>query len=824
MTVGTSNIEAIYPLTPVQEGILFHTLYAPGSPLYFQQYTCVIHGELDTESFQRSWQVVIERHPMLRSLLTWEGRKRPLQIVRSRVTPEWRVEDWSTDTAEGQAARLEEFLEQDRERGFDFEVAPLTRFTLIRTDEEAYQFVWSHHHIVLDGWSLGIVLGELFQGYESPVTGRQPNLPAPPDYRAFVAWSRRQDASAAEEYWRQQLSGFKNATSLRITREEPASPWAERHREVAIQLPRIATTQLVDFARRHGLTLNTVLRGAWAIVLSRYSGNDDVVFGTTFAGRPPELDGSLEMVGLFINTLPVRVRVPKDAPLVDWLHEIQQQQVRAVPFETTPLIDVQGWSDVPKGQPLFQTLLVFENVPAHTAEDGSIRVTQSRYLQRSNYPLAVLVMPGEELELIMVYDADRFDGSLISRMAGQLARVLEAMAGAPRASVVDLPFLPEAEADEILRRWNDTDTEYASELTVTTLIEETIRRLPDAQAVTGAGASLSYRQLAERADTIARHLHAHGVGPNVRVAICLDRSPGMVAAILGVLRAGGAYVPIDPKAPAPRRQFIIENSDAEVLILGPDAISADLRVAGPAGAVPELRIDADGNLLESPERLSTDPTAAGTPSGPDDLVYVMHTSGSTGRPKGVAVTQRSLVNSTQARTKVYREHVGAFLLMSPFFFDSSVAGIFWTLAQGGTLVLPEPAMEQDVHHIASLIRDHGVTHTLMLPSIYELLLEHAPQGSLRSLREVVVAGEACSSAVVRRHFDTLPRTLLYNEYGPTEATVWGTVQELRTEHANPGANSAAPRVPIGRPIPNTTAFVLDERLRPAPVGVPESST
>ena len=198
----------------------------------------------------------------------------------------------------------------------------------------------------------------------------------------------------------------------------------------------------------------------------------------------------------------------------------------------------------------------------------------------------------------------------------------------------------------------------------------------------------------------------------------------------------------------------------------------------------------------------------------------MHTSGSTGRPKGVAITQRSLVNSTQARTKVYREQVGAFLLMSPFFFDSSVAGIFWTLAQGGRLVLPEPAMEQDVHHIAGLIRAHGVTHTLMLPSIYELLLEHAPQGSLRSLREVIVAGEACSPAVVRRHFDTLPGTLLYNEYGPTEATVWGTVQELRTEHANPGANGAAPRVPIGRPIANTTAFVLDERLRPVPVGVP----
>lgn len=812
MAAGTRNIEAIYPLTPAQEGILFHTLYAPDAPLYFQQYTCTLRGDLDLDQFQQSWQLVIGRHPVLRSLLTWEERSRPLQVVKSRVEPEWRIEDWRDQPAGADTNRLEQYLEADRRRGFNLEAAPLMRFALFRTAADSHHFVWSHHHVVLDGWSLGIVLDEVFDAYESLRGGKQPTLPPSPDYRTFIEWSVRQDFTAAEDYWRRQLGGFTQATLLQIASDKTASPWAEHHREVAVRLSKPVTTQLGEFARRSSVTLSTVLRAAWAILLSRYAGSDDVVFGTTFAGRPPELEGSLAMVGLFINTLPVRLRVPSDEPLVEWLRVIHSQQVDSVPFETTPLLDVQRWSDIPIGQPLFQTLLVFENVPTTAGPDRSLQTTDDRYLQRSNYPLALLVMPREELELVLLHDVDRFDPSLIDRMAGQMTRVLEAMATGSHGSVADLPILPEEEADEILRRWNDTSAEYDSDVTVTRLIDDIIRQRPDAAAVSASGATFSYAELGARADAIARILRAHGVQPNDRVAIALERSAGAIAAILGVLRADGAYVPIDPDTPRSRRDFMIDSTSAGVLIVGPDTPSANR-----PDSVPELRIDRGGVPLDAGQS-GADGPAWERSSGPDDLVYVMHTSGSTGRPKGVAIAHRNLMNSVQARAGVYREPVDSFLLMPPLFFDSSIAGLFWTLTEGGMLVIPEPGMEQEVHRVAALIRDQSVTHTLMLPSIYELLIEHAPPGSLASLREVIVAGEPCSPSVVRRHFEALPETLLYNEYGPTEATVWSTVEQLGPEYGEP-AGSGAARIPIGRPIANTAAFVLDERLRPVPVGV-----
>jgi hypothetical protein len=387
-----ANIEAVYPLTPVQEDILFHTLYAPESPLYFQQNTAVIDGALDVAPFRAAWQRVIDRHPALRSLLTWEGRERPLQVVRSVVKPEWRIEDWRGMAPDVQEQRLAEFLEADRSRGFVLDEAPLMRFALFRTGEGAHRFVWSHHHVVIDGWSMGIVLDEVFAAYEALARGAEPELPAPAPYREYVRWLHVHDDAGEEAHWSRVLAGFTTATGLGVERPTD-SPWAERHAEEIVRLPVATTERLRMTARRNGLTVNTILRGAWALVLGRYSGDDDVVFGATFAGRPAELDRSMEMVGLFINTLPVRVRIDHDVAVGEWLGGLQRAQIDGAAYESTPLSDVQAWGDVPNGEPLFHTLLVFENVPHPTGRSGTVATSDVRYLQRSNYPLAVLVMP-----------------------------------------------------------------------------------------------------------------------------------------------------------------------------------------------------------------------------------------------------------------------------------------------------------------------------------------------------------------------------------------------------------------------------------------------
>jgi amino acid adenylation domain-containing protein len=804
--VAATNIEAILPLTPAQEGILFHTLLAPESPLYFQQYTCGLDGPLDPDAFRAAWDVVVGRHQALRSLIAWKGRDRPLQIVRERVRPEWAVEDVrGVDEAEVEA-RVEAFLDRDRSRGFDLEVAPLMRFALFVGDDR-HRFVWSHHHIVVDGWSMGIVLDEVFEAHAAIVAGEPPDLPTPPDHREYVRWLQARDRSRDETHWRGIVGDFTMPTAIGIERRDASeSPWAERHLEQAVRLPPDTTERLGRFARSNGLTLGTVLAGAWALVLSRYGPSDDVVFGTTVSGRPPEVDGALGMVGLFINTLPVRVLVDPDAPLVDWLADIQRRQVATGPFESTPLVDVQAWSGVPGGEPLFRSLLVLENVPHPSVGRGPLRASRVRYLQRSNYPLAILVMPGDSLEVVVLHDADRFDPAAIGRLADHFTTVLTSIADHAPTRVAEVGFFPEDEARRI-GEWNATAHPFPEDASITDLIEMVVEDGPERPAVLGPSGSLTYGELGRRADAVADALRAAGVGQGDRVVVAMDRSPGAIVAAVGILRADAVYVPVDPTSPPARLESLAAGVSAAATV----ADDITLVPAGVAGLV----VGTTGDLLERlPGPGSTAPPRS-APSGPDDIAYVMHTSGSTGAPKGVAVTHRSLVNSTLARLRAYDEPIGRFLLVSPLFFDSSLAGLFATLTQGGALVLPEPDGEKDLHRLGDLVHDHAVTHLLALPSLHGLILEHVDAARLQSLRLVMVAGEACPPGVVERHRSHLPGVTIANEYGPTEATVWATVHVIP-----PAATGVVEgRVPIGQPIANMAIHVLDRRGRPTPVGV-----
>lgn len=804
------NIEAIYPLTPVQEGILFHTLYAPESPLYIQQYTTVLEGDLDVGILRGSWDHVIGRHQTLRSLLAWEGREQPLQIVRGRVQPEWLIEDWRAepDTAE----RLQAFLEADRNRGFDLAVAPLMRFAVFHIGDGRHQFVWSHHHIVVDGWSMGIVLDEVVRTYAALRADAEPALPPAADYRRYVEWLQSHDGSGAEAHWRSKLRGFDVATPLRIEKTSLPTPWAEHHAEEIVRISATQTAAISEAARRNGLTLNTLLRGAWSLILGRYSGRDDVVFGATAAGRPLAVDGAMDLVGMFINTLPVRVQIDPGTLLIDWLHAIQDEQIEGASYETTPLADVQGWSDVPSGQPLFTSLLVFENVPVPSNEPSGLRSTEVRYLQRSNYPLALLVMPLEELELIFLYDADRFDRDVIRRMAQQLEHVLVEMVDHMDGTIESIEVMPDAERDEILVAWNDTAASYPDDQTMHDLIVAAAATAPDRLAVTDGTTEFTYAELVSGANTIANTLQSLGVGPGACVAIAMPRSPAMVAAILGVMCAGAAYVPLDPAQPAARRDYVLADTAAAAIIV------ADGATVEPSPALPIVVLDRRAAIVTAPP---AEAAARAMPAArPEDLAYVLFTSGSTGRPKGVAVTHQNLVASTHVRRTVYPGRVGAFLLVSPFIFDSSLVGLFWTLYDAGTIVLPAPRMEQDVRHLASLIEGHHVTHTLALPAVYDLLLEHAAPGQLESLEVMMVAGEACPPALAERHHAKQAATLLVNEYGPTEATVWCTAHTVTAADAKRRHGELPARIPIGRPIPNARVYVLDAAMRPVPVGVP----
>ncbi|MEM1451769.1 MAG: amino acid adenylation domain-containing protein [Planctomycetota bacterium] len=802
-----SNVEGIHRLTTTQEGILFHVVQEPGSGVYFQQFTCRLVGPVDPATMERAWSAALARHPAARSLFTWEGREHPLQVVLREVDLPFEVVD-DAELAEGGDA-LERFLAADRARGFRLDAAPLMRITLARGGSERHRLVWSFHHIALDGWSMRILLTEVLADVEAAARGEAVARPAAGRFEDHVAWLARRDANADRAFWRGALAGFAAPTGLRVP--APTAAASGKH-EFSVALSREATERLTRAARVERVTVNTALRGAWALVLAAHAGEDDVVFGATVSGRPADLAGVESIVGMFINTVPVRVRVDRAAPIGDWLRAIQRERNEASEHEHASLAAVQKDSELPAGTPLFDSILVFENHAIDVEADGApggMMVTDQRFVEHSNFPLAVLVLPGERLELTWIHDADRHAPDAIRRVAESVVAALESIADDPTRPVGAVNVLALTERDE-LRTLSSGPALDATSTSVLELFDAAVRRAPDAAAVLdeGAGRTTTYADLDRRSRALAGALAAAGVGRGDRVGLVLDRGRDMVVGILGALRAGAAYVPLDPDGPLERRRGILADVGASAVVTTAErAPQADR--TGP----PVVRIDALGGAQMD----SVDSRHAVEISG-DDLAYVLFTSGSTGRPKGVEVSHANLVRSTAARFTWYGDAVGTgdvdrYLLLSPYHFDSSVAGLFWTLCSGGALVLPPPGGERDVSALADLVARAGVTHTLCLPSVWELVLEVAAPGQLGSLRAVIVAGEACAPSLARTHAAALPDAALVNEYGPTEGTVWATAHVV-------DATDESRSVPIGRPIPGASVHLVDAALRPVPRGAP----
>jgi hypothetical protein len=340
--MSLDHIEDIYELSPMQKGMLFHTLYSPDSGVYFEQRSCLLEGNLNIELFQKAWQFVIERHPILRTAFYWEEVEKPLQVVYQTIELPWLIEDWRDPEAH---QNLEDFLVKDRQKGFDLDKPPLMRCALLRVRENAYYFVWSHHHLLMDGWCNGILLKEVFDCYEASIKGKKLSLTLPRPYRDYIIWLQEQDLTQAESYWKQVLNNFTEPTTFKVKQLQLQEHYQEKKRILSTDL----TTQLQTFAKENRLTLNTIIQGIWGYILSRYSGENDVVFGATVSGRPPMLTGIDSIIGLFINTLPIRVQINPDASLITWLQQLQAQQIEREQYSYSSLIDIQGWSEIPRG-------------------------------------------------------------------------------------------------------------------------------------------------------------------------------------------------------------------------------------------------------------------------------------------------------------------------------------------------------------------------------------------------------------------------------------------------------------------------------------------
>ncbi len=808
--MSQAPIEDTYPLSPMQEGMLFHALYAPRAGVDVEQMVCTLPERLDAPRFRDAWARVVAAHAALRTAFRWQGLDEPLQDVHREVTVPWIEQDLRALPAGEQEARLRAFLARDRTDGFDLSRAPLMRLALFRTGEEAWRLVWTFHHILLDGRSFPLVIKDVFACYEALSAGREPALPARRPYRDFIAWLRARDVGASEGFWREALRGFRAPTPLLGDRGDVRSVEEIEYGERTLRLTAEETTALVELGAKRRLGLNFILQGAWALLLARYAREASVVFGATRACRRTALggEGTDGMVGVLINTLPLCVPVPPDARLLPWLEDLRARGRAQRDHEHTPLVKVREWSELSPGAPVFETLFVFEEKVLSTVlreQGGAWAGRDFKIHRQTTFPLALIAYGEDELFLELEYDRRRFDDGAAERALEALATMLRAFARDPEQRLADVPFIGEGERRRVLVEWNDTAHPYPAEPFIHEVFAAQAALTPDATAVCFEGREISYRALDERSNRLAHALRRRRVGPDVRVGVCMERSIEMVVALYAVLKAGGAYVPLDPDYPRERLAFMFADAAAQVVLT-----QARLASALPEHAASVIRVDADW------ETIAREPAHAPPRGGltPDHLAYVIYTSGSTGRPKGAMNAHAGIANRLLWMQRAFG--MGAddrVLQKTPYSFDVSVWELFWPLMFGARMVVARPDGHRDPAYLAEIIAAEGVTTLHFVPSMLGVFLDeiHGERAArCRSLRRVFCSGEALPPALADRCLGRIPAEL-HNLYGPTEAAI-----DVTAWPCEPGAAV----VPIGRPIDNVRVYVLDERLEPAPIGVP----
>lgn len=792
-----------FPLTPLQQGMLYHTLAEPNSGVNIEQVICVLPEPIEPAALRAAWERLLARHPVLRTRFRWEGVESPLQEMPAAANLPWSECDWSSLPREEQPALLEKFLCVDRLRGFTLEQSPLLRVTLLRFGPEDFRLVWTFHHAILDGRCYPPLLREVFADYAAALR-QETFAPAErPHYREFVEWLSARDAAASDEFWTAELRGIARATPLPPEPQPPnAADVDSRLGHAVAKIPADTVAALRALGQERGLTLGTFIQAAWALLLARRAGAHDVVFGATRACRKDGPPGIESILGLCINTVPLRVPCPPTQRVIDWLDALRARWVAMRPHEQAPLPRLQRLSEVPAGQPLFDSLVVVEN---YRIADR-LRETDAAWMHRAvemreqtNYTLTLAAGINCEIGFRLFYDRRRYRDETAAGLLAELQEILATILRVPHQPLATLlaPTAPAAGATSGRRN-------YPARETLVSLFEAQAQRTPDRVAVTGVGAQLTYRELDARAEALARRLRARGVGPEVRVGLFAERSPELIVAILAILKAGGAYVPIDPAYPPERISFVLADAGAGVLVTH-NGLESRL----PPHPARVVRVDEPDATVP--------PAAPHTAPGPDSLAYVIYTSGSTGRPKGVEITHHNVVRLFLGAAEWFRfdEH-DVWTLFHSCAFDFSVWEIWGALLHGGRLVIVPHGVSRSPADFLALLARERVTVLNQTPSAFRQLqyaeAENPPAGGL-ALRYVVFGGEALDIRGLRpwfeRHGDERPK--LVNMYGITETTVHVTVRPLTR------ADTAGGSV-IGVPLPDLELHVLDPERRPTAMG------
>lgn len=797
--INKNNITAIYPLSPIQQGILYHTLFSPEQHLYFVQYTFAITGDLNVTAFEHSWMEVIRRHDILRTSILLDNPDCPFQIGQNNADTSFSFLDWSNEPEDAQTDLLKAHIENDRKIGVELAHPPLIRLALIRLAERSYHVVLSYHHIIIDGWSLNLLIEELFTLYTSMFHGTPVQMVPQRPYKDYVIWLKHIDLSPAKLFWQEMLKGFTltSITAVARHRNDPSRIFFEQSQ---VTFTEELTAKLRSVAQQFRITLNTIVQGCWAILQSRYTGAQDVLFGVTTSGRQIDFIGIDKMAGLFINTLPFRANVLPTEMLPSFFNKLHRHQREISGYEYTPLIEIQKCSDSP-GKALFETILVFENYPSNLDSmniAGEIHCSDFRIHERTNYPLTVKIYPDAALSIEILYHANLFGHTFVQRILSHMKALLEAIATEPHRSIAQLPLLTDTDYRKLFLDWNRTENIFPQDSCIHNLFEQQVQRVPEKTAIVFEQEKISYRELDNRANILSNFLKYNHVGPDVLVGICMNRSITMVVALLGILKAGGAYVPLDPNYPKDRLSYMLQDSNTSV-ILTESGLVDNL----PSHNAKIICLDKDWDKICDYKN-----TNSIADVNPINLAYVIYTSGSTGMPKGVMLEHTSVVNflnSMKKKPGLIENDV--MLAITTISFDIHVLEIFLPLTVGARVVIVPQEVSADGPRLLQALSISQATVMQATPSTWRLLLAAGWKGS-EGLK-VLCGGEAFPVDLAKSLI--MYSDSVWNMYGPTETTVWSTCCKL-TDYEWP--------LPLGDPIDNTQLYILDSDMLPVPIGVP----
>ena len=790
------GVDDAFVLNASQQGMLYHSLAEPGTGVYVGVLDCRLPDDLDLDLFKAAWAHVIARHDALRSLFVWQGVDDPLQVVQSEATINWETLDGTLPAAAGLLDR--QFVETIRQEGIDLSSAPAMRFILGDLPDGGRCFLWVCHHALIDDWSQALVLEDVQKTYRALQSGQAPDDTGGFAIGAFADWIAARDTEDDEAFWRDLFAGFATPARLQLERASAPAQDDTLRGEAELWLDEDASQALREAANKHRVTLAAMATGVWSVVLHRLTGETDLAFGIAATQRPVDIQDADRAIGNFVTTMPARVQINDHENLAALIRQCHDTVQAAQPRSSIALTRLQEILSLPQDTPMIDTILSIKQDALGRLNDSGPALFQAPKIQfKSNFPLAVVVLPEERIGLRVIYDPKTYAPAAARQVIDIFESALRAAPDVMHAPPHTLPIMS-AEDETRAVKGLQSPTPMPEFEGVVATIRRCAAERPEHPAIVTGDKTISYAQLLEQAEQLAHRLVAQGLGRGDRIGVYLDRSGDVPIAMLAVLLSGAAYAPFDAAFPETRLERMIKSARLSAIVTRRNHFA---RLAGQSSCL----ID-----IEDTET-APDPSPSLRDGEPDDPAYVMFTSGSTGTPKGVIVTRANLDASTAARLAWYDAPPERYLLLSSHAFDSSVAGIYWTLCTGGTLHIPDHDQARDVGTLRDMIVAHDITHTLCLPSLYSVLLETSAD-SLTSFRTIIVAGEEVTADLLSAHQASGLTAELVNEYGPTEATVWCAAANLT------GGPTVAP-VPIGGPVPGVMLFLRDAMGRPVPDGM-----